>query len=1254
MINGSFLPARPIRGGIIPFLVDRARRKLLLPLALLLVFAGQAQAQPTYAEREDYLFDSLSWRKVNVGQTDGPHRAGRTGFWTTQGRLQRNITNSTTWSYLSAAISDAAGLGERVNGGFSAWPGMDTYIRWNQKFPQSIKDQYYTEYTTMPTYGAGSTPNQKIMFAVACRLACETWGTNKVLGVSNAKYGYPDPTGRDYVLAICDRTVKYSFEERWAKHYLAFTLGPLRSLADLSTDPWLRHKASMTWNWGWMDLASCSFNGRWSIPAGRGGMVADGNSFDISEFGSWLMFGGPYPASLLDADQSMLYTQQQVPAIATPPPPALPEMMEAATNRATAYTRRGLARLFETQFTTTYMTNGYTLYSQLEGDTSLNADGTIKVKDMNNNGVPSNDWNSERWGLMWDDAPTYAGAGITMKAPTGYGWCQGCGLTPYEDVVQFEGTLVGILNIPTNGWQYTRDTIPTNTLAAINETATTGRLFLHYNNVLVSIYRTDPGIFLWPAPYSTFCDKRGFAIEAASPGEYPQATAADRLAAFRNDILTLSGVNTNYVRDAVNNRMIYTNRFGKVLEITYGLGGKINGEPVDYEAWPLNESPWSYQQQMGNMFVFGKNRTLLWNYKNWSEATNNRPTLTTTAQVAGASGATVDVNLAARVSDVETPATNLLYRILNTTNGTAQLLADGCTLRFIPAANFSGAGSVTFAAGDQFPHARQIFLYDFEQANPVASNSITDVSTENRHAALSVVGLASAGGDTNTPPVLGAHSIKALRLSSSGVGSARFSRQVNPASLPLANEDWTFATWFNRASYADDDFICYVGAGGGFGGSGDELQLYCPAQSKTVALRHYNTNNAADVNLVSAATVDTNKWHHLAATFQRTGYKTGNVRLYLDGALCGVVSNVTWALPQSGPVYFGGPAVNAAFNRNYNGLLDDLGLWRCRFDDGDIARLATGPAARMGGLEVTNTVSIVTPPLAPPNLTASLVNNSITLGWNPAAGAASYNVKRSLANTGPFTNIATGLTGTNYTDISAATGVNYFYAVSAMNAAGESANSTPVSAIVPAANAPGGRFALWTRTANLTFPGYARSETLTNIPLLVTLSSNISGFSYAQFASPTGADLRFSDASGTNGVELRDRNVEHERRVARLGASAAPHQRRQPQGLLGQRRCHHAADLHDERRGLDERLRRRLSSGFDQRQRLQRVAAERQRQQRHRNERQSRAAGCNSAAQASPWRFRITRSSTWRLSSRSRRGSRWRRPTDQHPATISP
>ena len=46
------------------------------------------------------------------------------------------------------------------------------------------------------------------------------------------------------------------------------------------------------------------------------------------------------------------------------------------------------------------------------------------------------------------------------------------------------------------------------------------------------------------------------------------------------------------------------------------------------------------------------------------------------------------------------------------------------------------------------------------------------------------------------------------------------------------------------------------------------------------------------------------------------------------------------------------------------------------------------------------------------------------------------------------------------------------------------------------------------------FSGYNRGETLNNFPLLVNLSASLPGFSYRQFASPSGGDLRFADESG--------------------------------------------------------------------------------------------------------------------------------------------
>lgn len=52
----------------------------------------------------------------------------------------------------------------------------------------------------------------------------------------------------------------------------------------------------------------------------------------------------------------------------------------------------------------------------------------------------------------------------------------------------------------------------------------------------------------------------------------------------------------------------------------------------------------------------------------------------------------------------------------------------------------------------------------------------------------------------------------------------------------------------------------------------------------------------------------------------------------------------------------------------------------------------------------------------------------------------------------------------------------------------------------------------------LSFAAYNRGEALTNFPALVTFNPATPGFSYNQFASPVGADLRFADASGTNAL----------------------------------------------------------------------------------------------------------------------------------------
>ncbi len=91
-------------------------------------------------------------------------------------------------------------------------------------------------------------------------------------------------------------------------------------------------------------------------------------------------------------------------------------------------------------------------------------------------------------------------------------------------------------------------------------------------------------------------------------------------------------------------------------------------------------------------------------------------------------------------------------------------------------------------------------------------------------------------------------------------------------------------------------------------------------------------------------------------------------------------------------------------------------------------------------------VAPVNPPATPAGLQATGGNAQVSLSWNASAGAASYNVKRSTTNGGPYGTAVASPSATYYTDSTVSNGATYYYVVSAVNSAGQSANSAQVSA----------------------------------------------------------------------------------------------------------------------------------------------------------------------------------------------------------------
>jgi fibronectin type 3 domain-containing protein len=97
--------------------------------------------------------------------------------------------------------------------------------------------------------------------------------------------------------------------------------------------------------------------------------------------------------------------------------------------------------------------------------------------------------------------------------------------------------------------------------------------------------------------------------------------------------------------------------------------------------------------------------------------------------------------------------------------------------------------------------------------------------------------------------------------------------------------------------------------------------------------------------------------------------------------------------------------------------------------------------------EVSATPSApLTAPATPTGLQATGGNAQVSLSWNASTGAASYNVKRSTTNGGPYNTAVASPTVTNYADTTVTNGTTYYYVVSAVNTAGQSANSAQASA----------------------------------------------------------------------------------------------------------------------------------------------------------------------------------------------------------------
>lgn len=152
-------------------------------------------------------------------------------------------------------------------------------------------------------------------------------------------------------------------------------------------------------------------------------------------------------------------------------------------------------------------------------------------------------------------------------------------------------------------------------------------------------------------------------------------------------------------------------------------------------------------------------------------------------------------------------------------------------------------------------------------------------------------------------------------------------------------------------------------------------------------------------------------------------------------------------------------------------------------------------------IDSTGEIKPYSPIVPPTSLTAKAGNSKVILSWNAVTGATGYNVKRSTTAGGPYTTVGANVSTTSYVDTAITNGTTYYYVVTAVNSAAESAKSneasaTPIAAPTNLTAAAGDSQVTlsWTSVTGATNYSVKRSTTAGGP--YTTIANNVIGTSY--------------------------------------------------------------------------------------------------------------------------------------------------------------
>lgn len=480
--------------------------------------------------------------------------------------------------------------------GFIYWAALNCYVRWHREFDAALLDDYRYVFTHAKNY-KGTTGNLSMIHTLALLLADGIWGPANL--PKDGNYGARGAKAVQWLDARVERVARYGSGEFASRPYMIYNVGTLLTLDNEFVAPELRAKAAMAYEMSIAHAAGFWLRGHWAVPSGRSYPDRLTQQPNGSAALLWPYFGGVAPR--LDGGSAALF------AVGEKFRPH-PLIVKAATDRSAPYVSRSRWDGAK-QFQTSFMHRTYAVFST-----------AVLPK--------SNVWGQTYpYGVMWDEPDVSKGSHLWVTVPIDDGarlgyHTHGVNGTAVQ-FAQHRGSFVLVaprLDDPRHKFPYLLGAIPGGWRAMIDESATSGRIFLHYGSALIALtasrkFDCGPPLAAGGRPgdqeFRIKASRVAMGLETAAPGDFPGASPERQLAAFRTAVedrskLVFEGDKARFV-----------DHEGAVIERTFDGDTLINGRVEPYESWPLLENPWMRQEWEGDLTLTDGVTTRVYDVKRW-------------------------------------------------------------------------------------------------------------------------------------------------------------------------------------------------------------------------------------------------------------------------------------------------------------------------------------------------------------------------------------------------------------------------------------------------------------------------------------------------------------------------------------------------------------------------------------------------------------------------------------------------------------